>query len=266
MTKTRLSIVAVAALVALALAAYAVAQQTGTVASYTGCLKNGKLESIAVGDAPAVACGAGQAQVRLSGGDVTSVHVRAGLLGGGDSGDIDVGVDPGFWQKRVGGSCLGNPVAPADASISAIHDDGTVTCNNDDTGSSTDVFAGFWDGPEPMPPMGQFLVIPPIAQLALPAGKFAISATLDVSTDDGPADVSCALRAGVDFDRADNDLNASSSRRRLALTVVHEFTGPGTAQVGCGHFDSDLQVWWGFLKITAIRVADLSNGPLTLLP
>jgi hypothetical protein len=51
MTRTRTIAAGVAMLLALALAAYAVAaRKAGTVASYTGCLKHGKIESVAVGD------------------------------------------------------------------------------------------------------------------------------------------------------------------------------------------------------------------------
>jgi hypothetical protein len=143
---------AVGTLLALGLATYAVAaREGGTIASYTGCLKNGKLESVPVGDTPLVPCGAGQAQVRLSGGDVTSVGAGTGLTGGGDGGDIALAVDSSAVQSRVAGSCERNRLGPIDASISAIHQDGTVICNTDDVGSGPDVFAGFYDGPVAMP-------------------------------------------------------------------------------------------------------------------
>jgi hypothetical protein len=274
MRRTRVIAVGFATLFALALAAYAVAaRDAGTVASYTGCLKNGKLESIAVGDVPAAPCGAGQTQVRLSAGDVTSVGAGAGLTGGGDSGDVTLGVDPAAVQSRVAGSCLTNRLGPIDASISAIHQDGTVTCNTDDTGAGTDVFAGFYDGPAAMPLLvgGPFPVTPvPIARLALPAGKYAISATLDLentSAGDFGDVVICELDAGGDFDRSLVQLgpfNQPAGATRIALEVVHEFGGQGAAEMRCGHALNITSVEWSFLKITAIRVTNLSNGPLTL--
>jgi hypothetical protein len=239
-------------LLALALAAYAAAaRQDATVASYTGCLKNGKIESVAVGDTPLAPCGGGQTQLRLSGGDITSVSAGSGLTGGGVNGELTLAVDPAAVQTRVGENCL-----RLDASISAIHQDGTVICNPDDTGP--DVFAGFADGPVPLPPA---FPPPSIAQLAQPVGNYAIIATLDVAAaagnDFGIAG-SCELHAGADFDRTRFVTSYSS---RLALQVVHEFTDPGDAVVSCNSIGAGE---WSFLKITATRVANLSNGPLTL--
>src|SRR5919109_919331 len=137
MTRKKTIAASVAAALSLGLAAYAVAaQQADIVASYTGCLRNGKIESVAVGDAPLAPCAAGATEIRLGGGDITGVHARPGLLGGGDNGQLELGVDPTVVQKRVTGDCLGRPLVPRDASISAIHEDGSVTCNTD---AQTDV-------------------------------------------------------------------------------------------------------------------------------
>lgn len=264
----------VSALFALALAAYAVAaREAGTVASYTGCLKNGKLESVALGDAPLAPCGSGTPQVRLSGGDVTTVTAGPGLAGGGDNGDLILAVEPSSVQTRVTGSCEGGRIGPLDASISAIHQDGSVVCNPDDRGPSTDVFAGFYDGPVALPVVENPNDLQAIAKLALPTGRYAITATINVVNDD-PADansIDCKLSAGADFDITGIDLSHApavgeelvNDFGRLTLQVVHEFTAPGDAVVSCGAFFASR---WSFLKITAVRVATLSNGPLTLLP
>jgi hypothetical protein len=264
MNRTAGIIVGVAALFALALAAHAMgAGDAGTVASYTGCLRNGKLESIAVGDVPLAACGAGQTQVRLSGGDVTAVAAGTGLTGGGDGGDVTLAVDSAVVQSRVAGSCLSNR---SDASISAIHLDGTVTCNIDDTGSGTDVFAGFHDVSTAMP-VNDTPSPAPIAKLPVPSGNYLVSATLDIdSVSIGGNEVRCELRAGADFDRTDIDLGGVFGVRgtrdtRLSLSVVHAFDVPGEVVMACASIDS---AYWTFLKITATRVASLSNGPLAL--
>jgi hypothetical protein len=267
MTKTRAIVIGVVALFGLALAAYALAaQEAGSVASYTGCLKNGKLESLAVGDAPLAPCGSGQTPVRLSGGDITSVTPRLGLQGGGTEGDVQIGPDTSVLQARVTGSCLESERGLIDASISAIARNGTVTCNPDDSGLAVKSFSGFWDGPEPLPLEPNTGVPPdPIAQLALPTGSFVVFAKLtvaDLQGDGGfPNYVRCRLSAGADFDQSFLTLHPADLGT-LALGVVHTFADAGSVVVSCAGAES---ANWAFLKVVATRVSDLSNGPLTLI-
>jgi hypothetical protein len=257
--------VAVGALVALGLAAYAVAaREATTVASYSGCLKNGKIESVAVGDTPLAPCGQGQPQVQLGGGDITSVHARPSLLGGGENGDLELGVDPTVVQNRVSGDCSGTPLLPLDASISAIHQDGSVTCNTDDGAA---VIAGFADGPGDLPTGPTFQRI---ARLPLSQGKYAIFAMLGIRAGGsfGGFYARCELTAESDFDQAELDVSGflvsdTTHFGRMSLNVVHAFTEPGTAFLAC---TTPTGGQWRFLKITAIRVASLSNQPLTLIP
>jgi hypothetical protein len=131
-------------LVALAGSVYALAGHSpGQVPSYTGCLKNGKIDRLMPGDAPASPCAVGETEAHLSGGDITRINAGAGLSGGSEQGEAALHVDPGQVQSRVTGVC--SDVRANDASIRAIHEDGSVTCNPDDVGSGdiTGVDAGF---------------------------------------------------------------------------------------------------------------------------
>jgi hypothetical protein len=59
-------------------------------------------------------------------GDITAVYAGTGLSGGGDTGDVTLGADTAYLQRRVGSPC-----APG-SSVRAINADGTVVCEPDD--------------------------------------------------------------------------------------------------------------------------------------
>jgi hypothetical protein len=263
MRTVRILVAGSAAAAALGAGGYALAAGDGAVATYTGCLKGGKLESVAVGDAPLAPCSASQPQVRLSGGDVTAVNAGPGLSGGGDSGAVALAIDPTSVQTRITGRCDG--VLLGDASISAIHADGSVHCNHDDSGPGTDVFAGFHDATVALPIDD---TPAPIARLAVPRGRYLASATLDLYGESiGPETVRCELRAGADFDRTEPVLGsvlapAGTRDRRLALQVVHEFGDAGEVVIACA---ADGYAWASFLKIAAMRVTAVANAPLELV-
>ncbi len=61
-------------------------------------------------------------------GDITAVYAGYGLDGGGETGDVTLDVLTDTIQSRVSESCL------AGSSIRLIHADGTVECEEDDTG------------------------------------------------------------------------------------------------------------------------------------
>jgi hypothetical protein len=71
---------------------------TSGVKSYTGCLvpKDGVIIKVKEGDAPASPCAAGMTQVHLSGGDITKISVTGALTGGGDNGEVTIGLKPEF--------------------------------------------------------------------------------------------------------------------------------------------------------------------------
>jgi len=71
-----------------------------------------------------------------AGGDITAVNAGTGITGGGDTGDVTVGADTTYLQRRVSGIC-----GPGSA-ISVINEDGTVTCEAGADGDITAVNAG----------------------------------------------------------------------------------------------------------------------------
>jgi len=63
-------------------------------------------------------------------GDITGVTAGTGLTGGGASGAVTLNVDPTVVQSRVSATCA------AGSSIRVIAQNGTVTCETDDTGGA----------------------------------------------------------------------------------------------------------------------------------
>lgn len=64
------------------------------------------------------------------GGDITEVAAGSGLSGGGATGSVTLSVDYAATQTRVSKTC------PAGSSIRAIAENGNVTCETDDVGTS----------------------------------------------------------------------------------------------------------------------------------
>lgn len=89
-----LIVLGVAALAGTALAGHL----TSGVKSYTGCLvpRDGVIIKVKEGDAPAAPCVGGMQQVHLSGGDITKISVTGALTGGGDNGEVTIGLKPEF--------------------------------------------------------------------------------------------------------------------------------------------------------------------------
>jgi hypothetical protein len=227
MRRKPILITGTASALAIGLAVHALAAADATVATYTGCLKNGKIESVAVGDAPLAPCGSDQAQLRLSGGDVTAVVAGRGLLGGGDAGAVTLAVDQSTIPR-------------------------------------TDVVAGFHDD-DVVLPIGD--TSQPVARLPVPRGRYAVTATLTVDSLSIAANhVTCKLSAGADFDRTTVDLDGALSgplrTTRIVLEVVHDFADAGDFVIACaGTYQADARV----LKVIATRVSSLTNTQLEMV-
>jgi hypothetical protein len=99
LTGRRLLVAGVLGIVVLGtvgLAGTAIAALLATpVPTYTGCMTTGggTVSSLKQGNEPLKPCGPGSTQIRLSGGDITSITVGSGLTGGGTEGDISIGLN-----------------------------------------------------------------------------------------------------------------------------------------------------------------------------
>jgi hypothetical protein len=97
--RQRILVLAVAAIGVVAIGGSALAAQlAGEVKTFTGCLSSGDgvIVKVKEGDAPKSPCSGGQTLARISGGDITKVSVTGALTGGGDNGDISIGLKPEF--------------------------------------------------------------------------------------------------------------------------------------------------------------------------
>jgi hypothetical protein len=126
----------------------------------------------------------------------------------------------------------------------------------------SEAFSGFKDGPVSLPSS-----LSTVATLALstPGNYVALAKAWLFHSANASALVHCRLVAGGDFDDAYTTLDAVSSgftsRRSIALNVVHSFTSAGSVQLQCS--DSGTGVSANFIKVTAIRVGDLKNTGLS---
>jgi hypothetical protein len=236
---TRLAVFMGVAVLALGLAVYAVAGRTDPSATTVDvCIKQNGQVRVVIPESPDCEPSERAAEWTV-GGEVTEIVPGAGLVGGETEGSVTLAVDPSVLANANSGKAI----------------------------------SGFWDGPVAMPSGGDPPDAEPslIAQLALPAGKYAIFAKLWVANtaDFAPNFVHCKLAAGFDFDRSRVLLGKQAEGGAIAtfgLHVVHEFVEASRVFLGCSDNVLGSASEWGDLKITAIRVPSLENGPLTLLP
>ena len=227
----------IAACVGIAASVYLIAAQSDPTTTTVGvCVKpNGQLRVITPQSA---GCAAPEQPAHWTvGGEVSQVAPGAGLIGGGAGGLVTLAVDPDLIQAATSGKG----------------------------------FSGFFDGPVPMPTGGDAPDDEPtvIARLPLPAGKWIVSAKLWVGNDSEmlPNFVHCKLTADVNFDRANVMLGPQATGgafQTIAMSVVTELVTPSRVSFACSDNHLGSSSHWGDLKITAIGVSSLQNGPLTL--
>jgi len=110
-----------------------------------------------------------------------------------------------------------------------------------------------------------------VGKLLLPAGKYAILAKIQISFHEHDSDAElaeCRLIAESDVDLGTlSGEGGEGTDGVISLTLLHEFADEGFAEVACADFGSDPDLdfsdgTWTNLRITAIKVGELQNGPL----
>jgi Collagen triple helix repeat (20 copies) len=129
-----------------------------------------------------------------------------------------------------------------------------------DTGDPgpSEAFSGFKDSVGLIPTSEATVATLPI----LRPGNYVIVAKVWLSGVSSSQTALCSLHAGGDFDQSRTGLSGPlfNTGGSVALNVVHHFDAAGTADLRCS---SNGSVYGNFAKITAIRVGDLSNTPVS---
>ena len=229
------SVLAIVAAVVLGATGALVAQRASpSVTSVPVCIKdNGQVRVLIE---PGATCVTSELRAEwMVGGALTDISLGPGLIGTREGGTFQLAVSPRLLE-------------------------------------SGRIFSGFNDGPVPMP--SGFPV--EIARLDLPAGSFAVSAKLTVTNTFGERfddRVLCALSAEADVDRAElvlpEDVNTViqhpyNAAAGLTMQLVHHFNAPGSVTLSCYEQDSEPDLSFQDLKITAIEGSSLSNVFLAL--
>ena len=222
--------------IALIATVYAFAGGPETSATVQVCIKpNGQLR--AVTDANPT-CSEPEKPADWTVNGVKDVRPGPGLSGTSTNGVVDLQVDPGLIEAANSGK----------------------------------IYAGFDDGPHPIPD-GSLDSLSAVAQLAVPAGSYAIFAKLnliDFSGREQYAPVWCRLSAGGDFDEAaelieglslDGGMPEGTYQDVLGLEVVHHFGSRSRILLSCADGFPPLggHVSYQDLKIIAVRSSGISN-------
>jgi hypothetical protein len=132
---------------------------TTGVTSYTGCLvsKDGMIIKIKAGESPSSPCSGGMVQVHFSGGDITKISVTGALTGGGDNGEVTIGLKPEFTLPT---GCVAGRVAEwnGTAWVCGVDNDTTYSPGTglDLTGTTFSIDEAYRVKNTPDCPSGQF--------------------------------------------------------------------------------------------------------------
>jgi hypothetical protein len=117
-----------------------------------------------------------------------------------------------------------------------------------------DAYGRFLNGPIVVPTASTTL-----GSLTIPqTGNYLIWAKAYV-TAPLTSDVTCILQAGTDTDQTVTSLRPGAPSGAVPLMVAHNFTAAGTVDLKCDGSAVGAQA--NFIKITAIRLASLTNNP-----
>ena len=100
-----------------------------------------------------------------------------------------------------------------------------------------------------------------IASLALPAGKYAVSAKLWARSG-SQTGIYCVLKVAGDYDQTVVDVGGAHGDAALPLQVVGNLTGAGAARLQCWAAAASGDPVANFIKITAIKAGTLRNVTL----
>jgi hypothetical protein len=294
--RRRKLLIGLVAVVTVAIGGSALAAQLAeNVKTFTGCLASGDgvIVKVKEGTAPKSACSSGQTLVRISGGDITKLTVTGGLTGGGDNGDITIGLDPAYSLPQ---SCTAGKIAEwnGTAWICGTDNDTTYT---DGTGldlsgtqfsiapayrvkntpdCDADRFATGFDGDgdiqcgAPPAPRSHFepqadpnvvvkddYVDQEVVRLRLPAGRYVLSASGEIAADTaaGRAEGSCWLGTPASLDSQDfADDNELSFGVPVSLHTIVTLSGEGSVFVQCKAFPTFDQALASDFEVVAIQV------------
>jgi hypothetical protein len=267
---------------------------TSGVKSYTGCLvsKDGVIIKISEGTAPTSRCANGQVEVHFSGGDITRIAVTGALTGGGDNGEVTIGLKPEFTLPA---GCDAGDVAKWDGDVWACGTDedttyaagtgldlgGTTFAIEPDyrvknsTDCGTGQFATGFDSTGTIvcgaPTAGarayaalqnpaSGIGIPDnsgyqtVVTLVVPAGTYSITAIGSASqAADRDWGLSCDLEAGgTVLSEGFVDGDSGIDHRTMAMMNVSTFGAPTTLSVACATLADGVGV--RFMGIQAITV------------